>query len=345
MLSTRHFFPIVLLSVAPLMIACEDKTTKAPVDAGMASQQGLDNPKLREAFAAASASAKAQAADPDGPPPAGIFQPAAADARHAKGAPVKIQIGSEGASPKATLSRDVADIKGAGKANILVRTGPRSALPSVDLALVFKTEKGKAGDKAAATISAKVEKATLSATQPGQIPAGTDKEIAKLAGSTFKIVQGPSGGAEDIVVTPSKDTAAELKYVLFGAADMFFAMHVPVPEKPVGVGAAWIAEARTSIAGLETISYRLYRVKSIDNGAVTLDVEVRQYATAANQQMESMPKGDMQQFDSVGQGQLQLKAGETFSSQTQFTQKRGIVFTDGQRAMQLQMEIEGKLSR
>jgi len=345
MLSTRLFLPVVLLSFAPLMIACEDKTTKAPADAGMASQQGLDNPKLREAFAAASASAKAQAADPDGPPPGGIFQPAAADTRHAKGAPATIQIGSDGASPKVTLSRDMTDIKGGSKASILVRTGPRAALPSVDLALTFKTEKGKAGDKAAGTITAKVDKATLSATQPGQIPAGTDKEIAKLSGSTFKIVQGPSGGAEDIVVTPSKDTAAELKYVLFGAADMLFAMHVPVPDKPVGVGAAWIAEARTSIAGLETISYRLYRLKSIDNGAITLDVEVRQYATGPSQAMESMPKGEMQQFESVAQGQLQLKAGETFASQTQFTQKRGIVFTDGQRAMQLQMETEGKLTR
>lgn len=345
MLSTRLSLPIVLLSLAPLMTACEDKTTKAPADAGMASQQGLDNPKLREAFASASASAKAQAADPDGPPPAGIFQPAAADARHAKGAPVKIQLGTDGAAPKVTLSRDAVDIKGGGKASILVRTGPRSALPSVDLALSFKTEKGKAGDKVAATITAKVEKATLSATQPGQIPAGTDKEIAKLNGSSFKIVQGPSGGAEDIVVTPSKDTAAELKYVLFGAADMLFAMHVPVPDKPVGVGAAWIAEGRAAIAGLETISYRLYRVKSIDNGAVTLDVEVRQYATAPNQPMESMPKGDMQQFESVSQGQLQLKPGETLATQTQFNQKRGIVFTDGQRAMQLQMEIEGKASR
>lgn len=349
MLRARSLIPCVLLCLAPAFVACEDKTNKSPaVDAGTSAAQtpGLDNPKLREALAAASASASARAVDPDGPPPGGVFPPELADARHAKNAPVKIQVGSEGADPKSAIARELGDLKGPGRTTIQIRTGPRSALPSVDLTLSFKLDKAKAGDKPSpASITAKVDKAVLSATQPGQIPAGTDKEIAKLTGSSFRITGGPSGGAEDVAVTVSKDTAAELKYVLYGAAEMLFAMYVPVPDKPVGVGAAWIAEARSSLAGLETISYRLYRVKSIDAGAISLDVEVRQYATGPKQPMEGMPAGEMQQFESVAQGQLKISTTSTFASQAQFDQKRGIAFLDGQRMMQLQMETEGKFSR
>lgn len=341
-----------LLLVVASQGACKDEqTSNAQRDAAANANevQALNNPKLREALAPPSASPSARAAE-DGPPPNGVFEKGQADARHAKGAPVKIQIGGLGSDPKVQLGTSTAELKGPVKVTVGVKTGPRSALPNVDLTLAIKLEKPKDkladGGVGAAAIIAKVDKATLSASQPGQLPAGADKEIAKLAGSSMRIVPSANGGAEDIVLTVDKSVGAELKYVLFGAADSIFALYVPVPDKPVGVGAAWIAESRNSFSGVDLVAYRLYRVKSIDNGAATIDVEVRQYASSTQEQIEGLPPGGLQQFDSTSHGHLKLNAGETFAAQGDTEQKRVMLLQDGQqRMLPIQLMTECKLTR
>jgi hypothetical protein len=330
--------------------ACKEQSSTTVSDAAVnANQMELTDPKLREALSAPSASPASQGGAEDGPPARGVFEAGQADARHKAGAPLTIQIGSEGAEPRIALGPGTAEVKGPIKLKVGVHTGPRSALPSVDLTLGLKYEKSKEklpdGTTAAPVLVAKVDKAVLSASQPGQVPAGTDKEIAKLGGSVMRLVPAARGGAEDIQLTVGKDVSAELKFVLFGAADAVFAMNVAVPDKPMGVGGAWIAESRNKFSGVDVVSYRLYRVKSIEAGAVTLEVELRQYASSTQDSIEGLPPGGLQQFDSTGRGSVKLGAGETMAQQGDFEQRRTMVVQDGQRMLNVQLQTDTKLTR
>jgi hypothetical protein len=352
MMIAKHGFQLgALLLVVASQVACKEeqssaKTTDAAVNANQA--QTID-PKLREALAPASGSPSSRGPT-DGPPARGVFEQGQADVRHRKGAPVMIQIGSEGAEPRILLGSGTAEVKGPARMSVSVHTGPRSALPSVDLTFSLKTDKPKDklpdGGVGASTLIAKVDKVALSATQPGQMPAGADKEVAKLVGSLLTLKPSERGGTEDISLTVEKGVGPDLKYVLFGAADTLFAMSVPVPAKPMGAGGAWIVEARNNFSGIDTVSYRLYRIKSIDNGAVTLDVEVRQYASSTQDGIEGLPAGGLQQFDSTAKGHLKLNAGETFAIQGDFDQRRTMLLQDNQqRVLNVQLQTETKLTR
>jgi hypothetical protein len=339
----------LLLGVAGLVACNEQKTSPTRATAPSASQVLTADSKLTQALAPPSGSPSARGSSGDGPPQRGVFEQGQADARHGKGAPIKIQLGSPGAEPKYAIGPGAGDVKGPFKIIVSVHTGPRAALPTVDLALAVKMDKPKDklsdGGVALPAIIAKVDKATLSAAQPGQVPAGTDKEIAKLNGSVMRIVPAAAGGAGDIELTVAKDVSAELKFVLFGAADALYSWDVAVPGVPVGVGAAWIAESRNKFSGVDVVTYRLYKVKSIDKDGASLDVEMRQYAASAQDSIEGLPPGGLQQFDSTSHGTMKLTAGETLASQADFDQRRTMLVQDGQRMLTVQLQTEAKISR
>jgi hypothetical protein len=353
--SALGFGTIALIAIS--VLGCDEANKKPAIraDAASADQVPVMNPKLREALAMPSASSSAASPNSDGPPPAGIFAPGAADVRHAKGAPVKIQMGSEGAEPRVSLAVQSAEAKGTARVSVLVHTGPRTALPSVDLTLAFKTEKPKADSPvdSAPLYIAQVQKAALSPSQPGSLPPGADKEIAKLNGSSLRIATTSAGGAADISIVAKKGAIAELERVLTGAADSLFALCVPAPPKPVGVGGAWIAESRSSYAGTDVITYRLYHVKSIDNGKVTLTMEMKQYAATGDLSFEGLPAGSaMQQYQSEGHGEVQLRVGEDMAMQGELSKTEVMTVRVGggqpgqpPRLAPLQFETQTKLQR
>jgi hypothetical protein len=354
--STLGFGAIVLFAAS--QFGCDD-TNKKPTlraDAASADQAPAINPKLRAALAIPSAPSAAASASGEGPPPGGIFAPGAADARHAKGAPVKIQMGSEGSEPRVSLAPQGFEAKGTAKVSVLVHTGPRTALPSVDLTLAFKTEKPKADNPADAAplYLVQVQKAALSASQPGSLPAGADKEMAKLSGNGFRIATASGGGASDIALNAKKGAVPELERVLTGVADTLFASCVPAPPKPVGVGGSWIAESRGSYGGIDVITYRLYLVKNIENGRATLTVEMRQYAASGEMSFEGLPAGSaMQQYQSEGHGEFQLRVGEDIATQGELSKVEvmtvrvggGVQQGQAPRIAPLQFETQTKMQR
>lgn len=361
MSNLRHAALIVAVtSLSALALAAcrhsEKKSTNSAPDAGTAGDMNpLLNPKLRQAIAAASVSASAAAKAGDAPPPGGVFEPGAADAVHAPGAPLSIQLGTDGNEPRVGLTSGPAEIKGTATVTVETRVGPRAALPSVDLTFTFKSEKPKT-DKpgepatARAAIVAQVQRAVRSAEQPGQLPPQAIKEIGRLAGSEIRIVLASGGGAEDLTITPAKGALSDVKRILVGAADTLLASLVPPPPKPVGVGAAWVAQARHNFDGVDSVSYRLYHVKSIDGDKVTLSCDVREYAASSRVETDGLPSGSvLQQYDWANKGDLQLRVGEVLATRAK-TEGHVVMMirdpsTQPPRMLTMQLETAGALKR
>ncbi len=99
------------------------------------------------------------------------------------------------------------------------------------------------------------------------------------------------------------------------------------PPKPVGVGGQWIAETRMSLAGMDVVAYRAYRIKSADGDRLTLTLDVKAYATNKDAQLAGVPKGaTLEQFDAEAQGELELVRGEFLARKSDVQQRVVLVF-------------------
>src|ERR1019366_8721088 len=125
-----------------------------------------------------------------------------------------------------------------------------------------------------------------------------------------------------------KQAIAELGRLAQNAAEALVFATVPLPSKPVGVGAQWIAESRMPLSGLDVIAYRAFRVKSVDGNRVHLSLDVKAYATTSDTAMPEVPKGaTLQQVDAQGQGEMELVRGEVLARKSQLQQRVVMVFT------------------
>ncbi len=315
------------------------------------------DPKLRAAMSAVP-TAKGAADQVDtgnGPPQTGIFAPGVADKRHPSTVATTIQLGSDGAEPRVSLV-STTDPKGSVKLTLALRTGPRSALPTMDLGLAF-SGKGKVdrADSGAAKewspLDVRLAKTALAPNQPGQLPEGAAKELAKLNGATFHMLRGPEGGADNLrIESAATASIPELEPVLMHAGEALLAFVVPAPSKPVGVGATWIAETRHHIGAADVISYRLYRVKSAEPNKVILDVEVRQYAASPALRLAGIPEGaKVEQYESTAQGNLELSPGDALAKKGELVQHLGILLqgsaAQAGQQLSLQMDAETRLAR
>jgi hypothetical protein len=328
--------PWVVLAAAAVALgtpACEDNKPAADSvhkDAGAGTDKYASaDPKLEKAIqAAASASAAAVA----GPPPTGIFDPAAADQRHAKGAPTKVDMVSEGADPKISLapaadaSPDAARATSYGPAamQLVMELGPRTAL-SIDFGMVMTP--GKKEDGGADWLVANVVKAGPSRQQTAQLQPGLEKEIGAFQGSEFRMKISPDGRESALLLQLSKTAKPELDRLAESAAEALVFATVPVPPKPVGVGGQWIAETRMPLLGVDCIAYRAYQVKSIDGDRVHLSLEVKAYAATKEVNVDSLPKGaTFEQFESASEGDLELVRGEMLARKSDVQQRVVMIF-------------------
>jgi hypothetical protein len=308
---------LVGLAALPALAACDDKK---PSDTGhgeagaAADKYATADPKLEKAIKAA---ASASAAATQGPPPDGIFPPGAADQRHPKGAPTTYEILSQGADPKVSLlppatdsGADLAKAAGYGPAmmELSIEMG-RAAMPTVAFQLVLQPSK-----ESADWLFGEVKKALPSQQQPGQLPPGLDKEIASFEGSQFRVKVTADGRESDLLAQLGKDAKAELEPIAQAATESLVFDTVPLPSKPVGVGAQWIAETRMPLHGVDTVTYRAYRITGIDGDRVHLSLDVKGYAATRDVQIAGMPipKGaTLEQFATESQGKLDLVRGES----------------------------------
>jgi len=104
---------------------------------------------------------------------------------------------------------------------------------------------------------------------------------------------------------------------------------VPLPGKPVGVGAQWIAESRMPLQGVDTVVYRAFRIAGIDGDRVHLTLDVNAYAATRDVQVSGvqLPKGStLDQFATEAQAKLDLVRGESLARTSDIQQRLVLVF-------------------
>jgi hypothetical protein len=340
---TRALSGLLLLAlVVPLGVAaCEDKkpssdSAKTDASAG-ADKYATADPKLEKAIKAA-ASASAGAAE--GPPPTGIFDPGVGDRRHPKGVPTKVDMVTDGAEPRVLLalaadaSPDAARASsyGPGQMELAMELGPRLALPTVDFAMLLGPAKKDEGGPD--WLVADVKRAVPGKQQLAQLPPGLDKEIASLESTQIRLKLTPDGRESELIMQLGKNAKTELDRLAQNAAEALVFATVPLPPKPVGVGAQWIAETRMPLSGVDVIAYRAYRVESIDGDRLRMTLDVKAYAASRDVTISGVPKGaTFEQFDAQSQGKLELVRGETLARKSDVQQRIVMVFA-GQGGMQ-----------
>jgi hypothetical protein len=325
-----------LALAVPLLgaVGCDDKKASSEAahrDGGNgADKYASADPKLERALkAAAEPSSEASS----GPPVTGIFEASAADQRHPKGTPTKVDMMSQGAEPMMSLgpSADAgADLArtssyGPGIMELAIELGPRVAMPTVDLLLVLGP--ARKDDGGVNWLVAGVARANPAKQQVAQLPPGLDRDIASLQGSLIRLEVTPDGRESDLVTELSKAAKPELaRMVQTGAEALVFAT-VPLPPRPVGVGAQWIAETRMPFSGIDALAYRAYQVKSIDGDRVHLTLQVKVYAASHEANVEGVPKGaTFEQFEAEAQGELELVRGESLARKSEVQQRVVMVF-------------------
>jgi hypothetical protein len=322
---------VLALGVMLLCAACEEKkqSPEAPLADGSAGtdKYAAADPKLAKALQATSATSD------NGPPPDGIFPPGGVDQRHPKGAPTKVDFVVDGSEPRVSLlagadaSPDLARAASYGPASIelAIQMGPRMAMPTIDLGIVLGP--GRKDDGGPDWLVADVKKAFPAKQQMGQLPPGADKEIGTLDGTSIRIKITPDGRESAIDMQLAKTAHPDLERLAMNAAEALVFATVPLPDRPVGVGALWIAETRMPLSGLDVVAYRAYRVKEIDGDRLRLTLDVKAYAASKDVQLAGVPKGaTLEQFDAQSGGELELVRGELLARKSTMQQRVVMVF-------------------
>jgi hypothetical protein len=320
---------VLALGAALVGVACDEKkpsSETARSDAGAADKYATADPKLEKALKAVASS---EAAD-KGPPPTGIFAPGIADQRHPRGAATKIDVVTDGGEPRIALqpsqgaAADAARSSSYGPAMLQVVLQLGRSPFAVDYGL--SVGPAKKDDGGPDWLVADVKKAAPSKAL-GQVPPGLEKEIGSLEGTEIRIQLTPDGRESDLQTRMGKSAQADLDRLALSAAEALVFSTVPLPPKPVGLGAQWIAETRMPMSGLDVIAYRAYRVKNIDGDRLHLTVDVKAYAASKDVQLAGIPKGaTLEQFDAQCQGEMELVRGETFARKSDVQQRAVLVF-------------------
>jgi hypothetical protein len=316
---------VAVAMVAVTLAACQDKpspSTTIIADAA-ASKLLTADPKIEMALKAA---ASAAPANDKGPPPEGIFAPGVADRRHAKGAPTTVDVVNEGDEPRVTLTGAPAAAEyGPAGIELGMQMGPRVALPTVDLTLTFHP--AKKDDGGADWLVADVKKSQTAKEQLGELPPGTDAQIAALAGSQVRIKVSPDGMTSDAALDLVKGAPRELDRMAQNALESLILATVPLPPRPVGVGAQWIAESRMPMAGLDVVAYRAYRVTGIKGERLQLSFQVKGYAATDDPQFPGVPAGaKLVQVNAEAQGELELVRGEYVARKSDMQEHLVMIF-------------------
>jgi hypothetical protein len=82
-----------------------------------------------------------------------------------------------------------------------------------------------------------------------------------------------------------------------------------------------------SLAGMDVVAYRAYRVKEVDGNRLRLTLDVKAYAAGKDVQLQGVPKGaTLEQFDAQSGGELELVRGELLARKSTVQQRVVMVF-------------------
>jgi hypothetical protein len=325
-----------LLLASPLGAgACDEKKSTSegprPDAAAETDKYATADPKLEKALKAAAA---ASAGSENGPPPDGIFAAGVADQRHPKGTPTKVDVIGDGSEPRMLLTSSAdaaadahrtASAYGPALLEVGLQLGPRSALPTIDFALALGPAKKEEGGED--WLVGTVKKALPAKEQLGQLPPGMDKQIATLEGSQLRLHTNADGMVSELQVQLGKNTITELDRIADSAGEALLLAQVPLPSKPVGAKAQWIAETRMQWSGIDVLAYRAYRVKEVDGDRLHLTVDVKAYCTQKDLVLPGIPKGaTLMQFVAEAQGEIDLVRGESVARRSTVQERLVMVF-------------------
>lgn len=355
-------------AAAPIVLPGCDSKSSAPVTSSPDASAGSDkyltaDSKLTHALQAAES---ASGSTDNGPPPDGIFAPGVADRRHPKGKPTTYEMTSDGAEPRVSLAGSAAPdaIRAADYGTAALRLGEqrgRTARPTVDF--TFNIGPAKKDDGGPDILVADVKRAVPApaSVQLGALPPGMDKEIGSLAGSELRLQLTTDGRLGSVTAQLGKTSQPELDVLAESAAETLALMTIPLPGKPVGVGAQWIAESRMPYQGLDVIVYRAFQVKSIADNRVHLSVDLKFYAADKNASLQGVPKdATFAQFEADSQAEMEMVRGESLPRVADLQERVVILFqapgsppaaegTAGQPpqmgVIPLQIQVQGTLAR
>jgi hypothetical protein len=332
--------------------ACEEKKTEKPAggsDAGPPRPASHGDKTIVDAV-----KAEGSAAAQQGPPESGVFAPGAADKELKAGDPPKFVIGVQGSTPRVQLNppppKPAKRLE--GKVEVAIQTGPRSAMPTIELGLTTETpEKTEPATPGPLELLVKASSAKLAAQQPGQLPPGADKQIGKLRGSHFTVVVTNNSG-HVTAVEPAKDVDESLQLVLRAASDAFAFALQPVPTVPVGKEGFWMVESRESYVGLDAIVYRMYKVVEAKPDSVMLEVNVKRLVSPGQLGLPGLPPHHVDEFNNNVTGQIEVLPSDTSNIHADLTdtimaglapEGAAAAQAQGQR-LQMQMQIKTRVA-
>ncbi|HTM46115.1 MAG TPA: hypothetical protein VL137_14240 [Polyangiaceae bacterium] len=301
-------------------VGCKKDEPAAQSAEPAASDKPAGDSKIAKAMKAAAQQAQGQAmAGGDAVSPNGLLSMAAADAKIPRGNFSGIKLGSTGSEPRLHLgAQSTAAASSKGNLELAVRTGPRSALPTIALDLEIQSRADASG--AALETKLKVASARLGNEQPGQIPQEVAAMVPKLKGSSFALQSKVGSGRTAIGFEAAPAVAqGEFEVVLAAASELLNTLWLPYPSEPVGEGAYWMTESRETFYRAEVLAYRLVKVEGIDGNKAKLSVATKRYLVGESMNGMGLPPHTVLHYQAPGDAELVVAAGATLPEQAQIS--------------------------
>jgi len=204
---------------------------------------------------------------------------------------------------------------------VSIRTGPQSAMPTVDLAVTLEAPAPKEPAAVAAGV-AKVVASKPAATQPGALGPEIAAAIGRMKGARLALEVAPGGGGRFVGTELPKGADEGLGAIVEAAAEALAGVLVPFPAEPVGPGAFWMVASRERHLGLDAVVYRMFKVEAVEADEARLAVTTRRYVAGGQLGLAGLPPHQVVQFAGEGAGTLSVggKTGAVTARRTESLQ-------------------------
>src|SRR5690606_13991468 len=143
-----------------------------------------------------------------------------------------------------------------------------------------------------------------------RVPPDLSAGLAKLRGSEVRFELWPNGGATGLRTEVKAGAPADLNDLVRALGDAVATVVLPYPDEPIGAGGYWMATSRDGLMGLDLVTYRLIRVKSIADGVATLNVSTKRYAAGTEFTLAGVQgRFTLEELQSGGDGSLRYRPG------------------------------------
>jgi hypothetical protein len=322
---------------APLACKKKEPPAQTAPDPSASAKPAVDN-KIANAVKAAAQQAQQAgpgAQGPDDLPATGILTLQQADAKAARGGFSSITLGSAGSEPRLRLGATAASPM-RGKLELAVRTGPRSAMPTVALDLDGSAKL----DGAQSDAMLKVRSSALGADQPGAIPSDVAEAITKLKGSSFstKLMAGGRGAMR--FEAPPALGQSEYDALLAAAAETLETVWLSYPSEAIGAGGFWMVKSRETFYQADVLVFRLVKVEAVQGQQAQLTVSTKRYLVGDNLGQMGLPPHTVGKYDGSGEARVVVTAGAALPDQCEINDTlSAAVALQGNQAQQVPLQV------